>query len=111
MKTRRSAARARSCATRRRSVVTGTRSSEAGTRPRVDAEAEATRLRDAGGSAGRTALLALANAIARAYATLHTRGVSARGHPSAQPADCRAGEVCLIDFDLSGVIGERARRG
>jgi hypothetical protein len=38
----------------------------------------------------------LANAIARAYATLYARWVSARGHPSAQPADCRAGEVCLV---------------
>jgi serine/threonine protein kinase len=77
----------------------------------VDAEAAAARLRETGGGASRSALLVLAVAIARAYATLHAKGVL---HGDIHPRNLlvgRAGDVRLIDFGFASAIGEEAPAG
>ena len=73
----------------------------------VDADAEATRLRELGGEASLTALLSLGVRVARAYGILHAKGVlHANVHPRNVLID-RAGEVRIIDFGFAAAIGSR----
>jgi serine/threonine protein kinase len=73
----------------------------------VDADAEATRLREIGGEASLTALLSLGVKVARAYAMLHAKGVlHGNVHPRNVLID-RAGEVRIVDFGFAAAIGSR----